>query len=52
MMDDDECGATDEMIVKGKRSTTRKPAPVPLGPPQIPHDLNRAGTKFDIRVFL
>jgi hypothetical protein len=27
------------MIGKGNRSTRRKPAPVPLCPPQIPHDL-------------
>jgi hypothetical protein len=27
------------MIGKGNRSIRRKPAPVPLCPPQIPHDL-------------
>jgi hypothetical protein len=27
-------------IGRGNRSTRRKPAPVPLCPPQIPHDLN------------
>jgi hypothetical protein len=27
------------MVGKGNRSTQRKPAPVPLCPPQIPHDL-------------
>jgi hypothetical protein len=27
------------MIGRGNRSTRRKPAPVPLYPPQIPHDL-------------
>jgi hypothetical protein len=27
------------MIGRGKRSTRRKPAPVPLYPPPIPHDL-------------
>jgi hypothetical protein len=35
-----ECGAVDEMrIGRGNRSTRRKPAPVPLRPPQILHDL-------------
>jgi hypothetical protein len=29
-------------IGKGNRSTRRKPAPVPLYPPQIPHDLTWA----------
>jgi hypothetical protein len=43
-MDDDECGAVGGMIGKGNRSTRRKPAPVPLYPPQIPHDLTRART--------
>jgi hypothetical protein len=42
MMDYDECGAFDGMTGKGNRSTGRKPAPVPLYPPQIPHDLTRA----------
>jgi hypothetical protein len=38
--DVDECGAVGRMrIVRGNRSTRRKPAPVPLCPPQIPHDL-------------
>jgi hypothetical protein len=32
--DDGEIGG---MIVKGNRSTRRKPAPVPLCPPQTPH---------------
>jgi hypothetical protein len=41
-MDDDECGAAGGMIGKGNRSTRRKPAPFPLGPPQIPHDLTWA----------
>jgi hypothetical protein len=40
MIDDDECGAVSGMrIGKGNRSTRRKPAPVPLSPPQIPHEL-------------
>jgi hypothetical protein len=48
MMDDDdydECGAVGGMIGKGNRSTRRKPAPMPMCPPQIPHDLTRAGTQ-------
>jgi hypothetical protein len=40
MIDDDDYGAVGGMrIDKGNRSTRRKPAPVPLCPPQIPHDL-------------
>jgi hypothetical protein len=39
-MIDDECGAVGGMrIGRGKRSSRRKPAPVPLCPPQIPPDL-------------
>jgi hypothetical protein len=30
-------GETGEMIGRGNRSTRRKPAPVPLCPPQTPH---------------
>jgi hypothetical protein len=42
-MIDDACGAVGGMrIGRGKRSTRRKPAPVPLCLPQIPHDLTRA----------
>jgi hypothetical protein len=38
--DDDECGAVGGMrIGRGNHSTRRKPAPVPLCPPQIPRDL-------------
>jgi hypothetical protein len=44
-MDDDECGAVGGMIGKGNRSTRRTPAPVPVRPPQIPHDLTRARTQ-------
>jgi hypothetical protein len=33
------------MIRKENRSTQRKPAPVVLCPPQIPHDLNSARTR-------
>jgi hypothetical protein len=40
---DDACGAVDGMrIGRGNRSTRRKPAPVPLCPPQILHDLTWA----------
>jgi hypothetical protein len=39
-MIDDECGAVGGMrIGRENRSTRRKPAPTPLWPPQIPHDL-------------
>jgi hypothetical protein len=38
--DDDDYGAVGGMrIGRGNRSTRRKPALVPLCPPQIPHDL-------------
>jgi hypothetical protein len=40
MIDDDDYGAVGGMRIGwGYRSTRRKPAPVPLCPPQIPHDL-------------
>jgi hypothetical protein len=40
MIDDDECGAVVGMrISRRNRSTLRKPSPVPLCPPQDPHDL-------------
>jgi hypothetical protein len=40
MRDDDELGVFGGMrIGRGNRSTRRKPAPVPLRPPQIPNDL-------------
>jgi hypothetical protein len=46
MIDDGDCGAIGEMkIGRRNRSTRRKPAPVPLCPPQIPHDLTRARTR-------
>jgi hypothetical protein len=39
-MIDDECGVVGRMRTgRGNRSTLRKPAPVPLCPPQIPHNL-------------
>jgi hypothetical protein len=40
MINDDDYGAVGGMrIDRGNRSTRRKPSPVPLCPPQIPHDL-------------
>jgi hypothetical protein len=46
MIDDDECGAVGGMrIVRGDRNTRRKPAPVPLCPPQIPHHLTWTWTR-------
>jgi hypothetical protein len=45
MNDDDECGAVEGMLGRGNRSTRRKPAPVPLCPRQIPHELTRARTR-------
>jgi hypothetical protein len=37
---DDERGTVSGMrIGRGKRSTRRKPVPMPLFPPQIPHEL-------------
>jgi hypothetical protein len=40
LIDDDECGAVGGMrIGRETRSNWRTPAPVPLCPPQIPHDL-------------
>jgi hypothetical protein len=45
-IDDDECGAVGGMrIGMGNHSTRRKPAPMLLSPPQIPHDLNWARTQ-------
>jgi hypothetical protein len=43
MIDDGDCGAVGGIkIGRGNRSTQRKPAPVQLCPPLIPHDLTRA----------
>jgi hypothetical protein len=40
MIDDGDCGAIGAMkIGRGNRCTRRKPTPVPLCPPKIPHDL-------------
>jgi hypothetical protein len=44
-MDDYECGTIGGMLGTGNQSTRRKPAPVPLCSPQIPHDLTRARTR-------
>jgi hypothetical protein len=44
MMMDDECGVIGGMLGRGNRSTRRKPAPVALCPPQMPHDLTWART--------
>jgi hypothetical protein len=44
-MIDDDCGAVGGMrIDRGNRSIGRKPIPVPLCPPQIPHDVTWART--------
>jgi hypothetical protein len=46
MIDDDECGAFGGMRTgRGNRSTWSKPAPMPLCPPQILHDLTWARTR-------
>jgi hypothetical protein len=39
MIDDDNGAVGGMRIGRGNRSTRRKPAPVPLCPPQIPHDM-------------
>jgi hypothetical protein len=45
IIDGDDCGAIGGMRNgRRNRSTGRKPAPVPLCPPQIPHDLTRDRT--------
>jgi hypothetical protein len=44
-IDDGDCGAIGGMkFGRVNRSTRRKPAPLPLFPPHIPHDLTRART--------
>jgi hypothetical protein len=46
MIDDGDSGVPGGIkIGRGNRSTRRKPAPVPLCPPQIPHDLTRVRTR-------
>jgi hypothetical protein len=43
---DNDCGAIGGMrIGRGNQSTQRKPVPVPLCPPQMPHALTWAWTK-------
>jgi hypothetical protein len=46
MIDEGDCGAIGVMqIGRGNRSTGRKPAPVPLCPPQIPYDQTGVRTR-------
>jgi hypothetical protein len=46
MIDDDECGTVGGMrIGRGNQCTERNPTPVPLCPPQMPHDLTWAQTQ-------
>jgi hypothetical protein len=47
-MDDDECEAVGAIMGKENSSTRKKPAPVLVCPPQIPHYLNRARTLLSI----
>jgi hypothetical protein len=45
-IDDGDCGSVGGMkIGRGNQSTRRKPAPLQLCPPQIPHDLTQARTR-------
>jgi hypothetical protein len=47
IINDGECGAIGGMeFGRENRSTLRKPAPAPLCPKEIPHDLNRARTRI------
>jgi hypothetical protein len=39
LIDDGECGAVGEISGRGNWSIQRKPVPMLLSPPQIPHDL-------------
>jgi hypothetical protein len=44
-----ECGAVSGMIIdRGNRSTRRKPAPMPICPPQIPPALTRDRTRVTV----
>jgi hypothetical protein len=46
MIDVDDCGIIGGLrIGRGNRSTRRKPTPVPLCPPKIPHDLTQSRTR-------
>jgi hypothetical protein len=45
LVDGDDCTAVGGMNVgRGNRSTRRKPDPISLCPPQVPHDMTRART--------
>jgi hypothetical protein len=44
MIDEDERGAVGGVSSRESGSNGRKPAPVPLSPPQIPHDVTWART--------
>jgi hypothetical protein len=47
IIDDGDCGAIGGMRTSRRnRSTRRKPAPVPVFPPQIPHNLTWARTRI------
>jgi hypothetical protein len=48
MMVDDKRGAVGGMAGTGNRRTRRKPAPVPLCPPQITHNLTWARTRATV----
>jgi hypothetical protein len=43
--DDGECGAFGTMLIGRGNRRTKKSAPVPLNPPQIPQDLTWARTQ-------
>jgi hypothetical protein len=46
MTDVGDCGTIGRMkIGRGNRSTRSKPAPAPLCPPKIPHNLTQARTR-------
>jgi hypothetical protein len=46
MIDDADCGVIGGMLIgRGNRCNRRKPAPVPLCPSQILHDLTRDETR-------
>jgi hypothetical protein len=47
MIDDERERVSGMRTGRRNQSTRRKPAPVPLLPPQIPHDWNLARTRVD-----
>jgi hypothetical protein len=52
MIDGGDFGAVSGIrIGRGNRSTRRKPAPVPLCPPQIPHDLTWMSSPYFVLPF-